>query len=124
MASYFGEEHQSFRKTVRQFAEKELAPHAAEWERDEIFPRWIFQRAGELGLFGAHYPERVGGAGGDYWFSIAKSEELTRCTMAGVTMGLLVQSDMATPVIAGTPGDREPPSVPGGLAASAVYAFP
>jgi citronellyl-CoA dehydrogenase len=99
MPSPFSEEHQQFRKTVRQFAEKELSPHVEEWENDELFPNWVFKRAGELGIFGAHYPEDVGGAGGDYWFSVAKSEELPRCLMAGVGMGLLVQSDMATPVI-------------------------
>ena len=99
MPSPFTEEHQQFRKTVRQFAEKELAPHEKEWEEDELFPNWVFKRAGELGILGAHYPEDVGGAGGDYWFSVAKSEELPRCLMSGVGMGLLVQSDMATPVI-------------------------
>src|SRR5580658_8131403 len=100
MPTPFREEHEQFRKTVRQFAEKELAPFADEWEKAEIFPNEVFKRAGELGIFGAHYPEAVGGAGGDFWFSVVKSEELPRCTMAGVTMGLLVQGDMATPVIA------------------------
>jgi citronellyl-CoA dehydrogenase len=100
MLTPFREEHEHFRKTVRQFAEKELAPYAKEWERAEIFPNDVFKRAGELGIFGAHYPESVGGAGGDFWFSVVKSEELPRCTMAGVSMGLLVQADMATPVIA------------------------
>lgn len=99
MPSPFREEHDQFRSTVRQFAEKELAPSADAWEEAEIFPNEVFRRAGELGLFGAHYPEAHGGAGGDYWFSVAKAEELPRCQSAGVTMGLLVQSDMATPVI-------------------------
>src|SRR4051794_15727299 len=99
MVSPFREEHDQFRNTVRQFAEKELAPFADEWEKAEIFPNEVFRRAGELGLFGAHFPEEQGGAGGDYWFSAAKAEELPRCRSAGVSMGLLVQSDMATPVI-------------------------
>ena len=95
----FTEEHQQFRKTVRAFAEKELAPHVEEWEHDELFPNWVFKRAGELGILGAHFPEEHGGAGLDYWFSAAKAEELPHSKMAGVNMGLLVQSDMATPVI-------------------------
>lgn len=95
----FTDEHTQFRKTVRTFAEKELAPNADEWERDEIFPNWVFKRAGELGILGAHFPEEHGGAGLDYWFSVAKAEELPRSRLAGVSMGLLVQSDMATPVI-------------------------
>jgi citronellyl-CoA dehydrogenase len=99
MRSPFREEHTQFRNTVRQFVEKELAPFADEWEKAEIFPNEVFRRAGELGIFGAHFPEEQGGAGGDYWFSVAKAEELPRCRSAGVSMGLLVQSDMATPVI-------------------------
>ena len=95
----FNEDHDQFRKTVRAFAEKELAPHVEEWEQDELFPNWVFKRAGELGILGAHFPEEHGGGGQDYWFSVAKAEELPHCRMAGVGMGLLVQSDMATPVI-------------------------
>jgi citronellyl-CoA dehydrogenase len=106
MPNFFREEHDQFRKTVRQFAEKELAPFADEWEKAEFFPNDVFKRAGELGLFAAHYPEEHGGAGGDYWFSVAKSEELPRGMTAGVTMALLVQGDMATPVI-GDLGTKE-----------------
>ncbi len=106
MPNPYTEEHDLFRKQVRAFAEKELAPHVDEWEKDKLFPDWVFKKAGELGILGAHYPEDCGGGGGDYWFSVAKSEELVRCEMAGVTMGLLVQSDMATPCIAEL-GNRE-----------------
>ncbi|MCS6799531.1 MAG: acyl-CoA dehydrogenase family protein [Myxococcota bacterium] len=102
----YTEAHELFRAQVRTFAEKELRPHVDAWERDELFPRWVFERAGALGILGAHYPEDVGGGGGDFWFSVAKSEELPRCGASGVTMGLLVQSDMATPVIADL-GTRE-----------------
>jgi citronellyl-CoA dehydrogenase len=105
----FREEHEQFRSTVRRFVEKELAPHADEWEEAELFPNEVFKKAGDLGILGAHYPEEHGGSGGDYWFSVAKAEELPRCNSAGVTMGLLVQSDMATPVISdlGTPQQIE-----------------
>ena len=100
MPSPYTEEHDLFRKQVRAFAEKKLAPHADEWENDRHFPTWVFKKAGEMGITGAHYPEEVGGGGGDYWFSVVKAEELVRCGSAGVTMGLLVQSDMATPCMA------------------------
>lgn len=109
MAGPYTEAHDLFRKTVREFAEKELRPHVDQWEEDELFPRWVFERAGELGILGAHYPEAHGGSGGDYWFSIAKAEELPRMGCAGVPMALMVQSDMATPVISdlGTPEQIE-----------------
>jgi len=99
MPNPFTEEHELFRKQVAAFADKELAPNVDQWEEDELFPNWVFKKAGEIGILGAHYPEDVGGSGGDYWFSVVKSEELTRSGAAGVTMGLLVQSDMATPCI-------------------------
>jgi len=103
----FTEEHQHFRKMVRDFAEKELAPHAEEWEESGCFPSSVFRRAGELGIHGAHYPVAHGGSGGDYWFSVVKGEEYPRCNSAGVTMGLLVQSDMATPVISDLGTDEQ-----------------
>ena len=95
----FKEEHQIFRQQVRSFVDNELAPKVDQWEEEKIFPNSVFKRAGDLGILGAHYPEDVGGGGGDFWMSVVKSEELARCGSAGVTMGLLVQADMATPVI-------------------------
>jgi citronellyl-CoA dehydrogenase len=95
----FKEEHQIFRQQVRAFVENELAPKVDQWEEEKLFPNSVFKRAGDMGILGAHYPEDVGGGGGDFWMSVVKSEELARCGSAGVTMGLLVQADMATPVI-------------------------
>ncbi len=106
MLTPFREEHDQFRKTVRSFAEKDLKPYVDQWEEEGVFPRSVFERAGELGILGAHYPEHCGGAGGDFWFSVVKSEELPRCNSAGTALGLLVQSDMATPAI-GDLGTKE-----------------
>ena len=101
----FREEHVQFRATVRGFVEREIRPHVDEWEKKRLFPNEVFKKAGDLGILGAHFDESQGGGGGDYWFSVVKAEELPRGGSAGVSMGLLVQSDMATPVIAdlGTP---------------------
>src|SRR4051794_4289658 len=56
-------EHEQFRRTVRDFAEKEVAPHSAEWDRTHHFPVDVVQKMGELGLFGLTAPEEYGGAG-------------------------------------------------------------
>jgi len=56
-------EHEQFRRTVRDFAEKEIAPHAAEWDREHHFPIDVVHKMGELGLFGLTTPEEYGGAG-------------------------------------------------------------
>jgi citronellyl-CoA dehydrogenase len=96
---FFTEEHDMFRKAVRSFVEKELAPYADEWEEAEIFPREVFRKAGEQGLLGLHYDNELGGMGLDYWYTVVYAEELVRSHCAGVNMALMVQSDMATPVI-------------------------
>jgi citronellyl-CoA dehydrogenase len=99
MSNPFTEEHEAFRKTVRQFVEKEMAPHALEWDRAGIFPRELFKKCGELGFFGINHDPRYGGSGLDYWYVTAFCEELVRSHNAGVNMALLVQSQMATPII-------------------------
>src|SRR5205814_10677709 len=86
MWSPFTEEHDQFRMKVRKFAENEILPHAEEWEAACDFPNHLFKRAGELGILGAHYKEAHGGSGGDYWFSVAKAEELPRCGSGGIAM--------------------------------------
>jgi len=96
---WFKEEHEIFRKTVRSFMEKELAPHAAEWEAKRDFPNWVFKRAGEMGFLGITYPEDVGGSGCDYFYKVVFCEELPRSQCGGVNMALMVQADMASPPI-------------------------
>ena len=56
-------EHEEFRRSVREFAEAEIGPHAAQWDRDHHFPVDVVQKMGELGLFGLTAPEEYGGAG-------------------------------------------------------------
>ncbi len=95
----FNEEHQQFRRTVRQFVEKEIAPHAREWDEEGIFPRELFRKMGELGFLGIRHDPKYGGSGLDYWYVVAFAEELTYGRNAGVNMAVLVQCEMATPII-------------------------
>jgi citronellyl-CoA dehydrogenase len=97
--TFFTPEHDALRKTVRRFAEEELAPHADEWEEQGDFPDWVFKRAGDLGLLGLTYPEKYGGQGADYFATLVFAEEIGRCNSGGVAMGLSVQTDMATPPV-------------------------
>ena len=76
LTTFFTEEHEIFRKSLREFVAKELAPNVKEWEENELFPNEVFKRCGELGLLGAHYPEEIGGGGGDWWYSAVWAEEL------------------------------------------------
>ena len=58
-------EHEEFRRTVREFADAEIAPHAARWDREHHFPVDVVRAMGGLGLFGLTAPEEYGGAGID-----------------------------------------------------------
>lgn len=97
--SPFTSEHELFRKTVRDFAEKDLLPHQEKWERERAYPKDIFKKAAELGFLGVCFPESVGGSGLDFWFKVVFCEEIVRCRMAGLAMDLMVQADIATPII-------------------------
>jgi citronellyl-CoA dehydrogenase len=96
---FFTPEHEMFRKTVREYVEHKLRPHAEEWEAQGSFPREVFKEMGELGFLGIRVPEEYGGSGLDYWYTVTFAEELTRSTMGGLNMATLVQTDMATPII-------------------------
>src|SRR3954467_12693585 len=95
----FTQEHEMFRRTLRDYVERELAPHALEWDEAGIFPREVFTGMAEIGALGINYPEEVGGSAGDYWYVVVLAEELVHSRNAGVNMALLVQSQMATPII-------------------------
>lgn len=55
------EEQQAFAQAARGYAEGELAPHAAQWDEEGIFPREAFSKAGELGFCALYAPESIGG---------------------------------------------------------------
>ena len=82
-------EHEEFRRSVRDFAEKEIAPHAAQWDRDHHFPVDVVQKMGQLGLMGLTAPEEFGGAGedGDFTSLCVAIEEIGRVDQSmGITL--------------------------------------
>ena len=105
----FTPEHEQFRKSLRGYVEKELAPHALEWDEAGIFPREVFTGLASLGALGVNYPEEWGGSGGDFWHVAVLAEELVRSRNAGLNMGVLVHAQMATPLLLqlGTPEQKK-----------------
>src|SRR4051812_50093548 len=78
------DDHELIRRTVRDFAEGEVAPVAEELDRTKSFPYAIVRQLGDLGLMGIPFPEEYGGAGG------------------------------GSPASAGAAGGRGPPGAPAG----------
>ena len=88
-------EQESIRKVVRDFAEKSVAPTAAERDEKELFPRDIFDAMGELGFLGLPYPEEYGGAGSDFVSYAIAVEEISRvCASTGI--GLSVHTSLCS----------------------------
>jgi short-chain 2-methylacyl-CoA dehydrogenase len=74
----FTDEQQTFRKVVREFAEREIGPFAEAWDREHTFPTDVVRAMGELGLFGLPLPARYGGSEADFTTFCIAIEELAR----------------------------------------------
>lgn len=94
----FTEDHESFRKTIRDFIAKEVAPVYHDWEKQGHPPREFYNRLGELGVLGIEAPEEFGGGGvSDFTYSMVIAEETSA---AGVTFGSYsVHSNLILPYL-------------------------
>jgi alkylation response protein AidB-like acyl-CoA dehydrogenase len=101
-------EQREIKSLTREFADAEIEPHAAEWDREHRFPRELYDRLAELGLMGVCVPEDLGGAGADFVSYVLVLEELSRAD-AGVGVTVAVHTSAATlPIVThGTPEQRE-----------------
>jgi len=79
-------EHEIFRKMLREFAEKEIAPRIVEIERTNNIPQDLIDKARELGLMGVGIPPEYGGQGGGSLMLVILMEELSRISPAFATM--------------------------------------
>jgi len=92
-------EQSEIQALTRELAQAEIEPHAAEWDRQERFPRELFGKLAELGLMGVCIPEEYGGAGADFLAYVLVLEELSRAD-AGVGVTVAVHtSAVALPIL-------------------------
>jgi alkylation response protein AidB-like acyl-CoA dehydrogenase len=88
-------DHELIRRTVRDFADGEVAPVAEELDRTKSFPYEIVRQLGELGLMGIPFPEEYGGAGGDSLAYALTVEELARVD-SSVAITLCAHTSLGT----------------------------
>src|SRR3954469_8086559 len=79
-------EHDEIRDAVRRFAEEQIAPHAARWNREKEFPREALKGLAAMGLYGVAVPEKWGGAGLDYTALALACEEISAGDAATATI--------------------------------------
>src|SRR3989440_12827761 len=93
------DEQREIRELAARFADDVIAPRAAEWDREHVFPRDVLTQLGELGLMGVCVPDEVGGAGADFLSYVLVLEQLSRGD-AGVGVTVAVHtSACAMPIL-------------------------
>jgi butyryl-CoA dehydrogenase len=110
MSFELSEEHEAFRRTIRDFAEKEIAPHVAAWDKAHHFPVDLVRTMGDMGLFGLTAPEEYGGAGedGDFTSLCVAIEEIGRVDQSvGITLEAAVGLGINPILTFGTSEQRE-----------------
>ncbi len=116
-------EHEAFRKVVRDFAESEIAPHAAQWDEDHTFPLETVKAMGDLGLFGLVFPAEWGGGGGDFASLCIAIEEIGRVDQSmGITLSAGVSLG-ANPIFRFGTEDQKQRWLPDLVAGRALGAF-
>ncbi len=116
-------DHEAFRSVVRDFAEKELAPHVAKWDEEHHFPVEVVAAMGELGLFGLIFPEEWGGGGGDFASLCVAIEEIGRIDQSmGITLSAGVGLG-ANPIFRFGDEDQKATWLPDLVAGRALGAF-
>lgn len=99
--------HRQMMETTRRFVAREIDPYVDDWEAAESFPAHeLFKKLGNLGLLGVTKPEKFGGLGLDFSYSVAVGEALGHMKAQGVGMAIGVQCDMATPALAAFGSDE------------------
>ncbi len=90
-----GKEQQEIRERAAEFADREVAPHAAEWDREARFPAEVFEKLAGAGFMGLCVPEEYGGGGTDFLSYVLLIEEISRAD-AGVGGTLAVHTSAGT----------------------------
>ncbi|CAN5168806.1 acyl-CoA dehydrogenase AcdA [soil metagenome] len=101
-------EQREIKERAAEFADREVAPHAPEWDREARFPAEVFGKLSEAGFMGLCVPEEYGGAGADFLSYALLLEEISRAD-AGVGVTLAVHTSAGTlPILAyGDEGQKE-----------------
>src|SRR3954454_486304 len=102
----FTDEHESFRRTVRTFMEREVVPHHKEWEKDGIVSREVWRKAGEQGLLCFDVDEEYGGAGVmDFRYNLIIAEEAAHSAATGP--GFNLHTDIVVPYLSSLATDEQ-----------------
>jgi len=92
---YFTEEHELFRKSLKDFLQIEVVPHIDKWEEDGLVERFIWKKMGDMGFFGINYPEEFGGLNLDLFYTVIFLEELQKVNSGGFAANIWAHAYLA-----------------------------
>ncbi|ABK64518.1 acyl-CoA dehydrogenase family protein [Mycobacterium avium] len=93
--SLYGEDHEAYRETVREFLAREVVPFQHDWDRDRWIDRAVFPRAAKAGIYALQVGEEYGGAGeSDYRYRMVVCEEVSRVTALSFGLTISLQDDL------------------------------
>jgi len=92
---YFTEEHELFRKSLKDFLQIEVVPHIDKWEKDGVVERFIWKKMGDMGFFGINYPEEFGGLNLDLFYTVIFLEELQKVNSGGFAANIWAHAYLA-----------------------------
>ncbi len=92
---YFNSDHDLFRKSLRDFLNKEFVPEINKWEKEGRVPRSAFKKMGDMGYYELGMDEEYGGINTDIFYTVILIEELNKCNSAGAAASLLAHSTLA-----------------------------
>ncbi len=93
----YTDDHRNFRQRLRDFLEKEVSPHASQWEKDGIVPKSAWKKMGQAGFLCTEVSPEYGGLGGDFLYAVILTEEISRTHQNGLVTS--VHSDIVVPYI-------------------------
>lgn len=94
-STYFSEEHDSFRQSLKDFLQKEVVPHIEKWEETGTIDRFIWKKFGDMGFFGINYPEAYGGLNLDLFYTVIFLEELQKIKSSGFAAAMWAHAYLA-----------------------------
>ena len=92
---YFTEEHDAFRKSFKEFLQKDVVPHIDKWEEAGTIDRFIWKKFGEMGYFGLNSPEEYGGLNLDLFYTVIFLEELQKINSGGFAAAMWAHEYLA-----------------------------
>ena len=122
-SDYFSEGHNDFRRSVRQFVEREIAPFVNDWDEAGSFPRELYRKAAAVGIIGLGYPEEYGGTPADGFYGIVCAEEIARAGCGGLQASLGSHGIALPPIVAHGSAALQALVLPGVIAGREIAAL-